>query len=203
MQVKICGIKTKNDLKKAVKTRADEVGFVVGIPTSPRNISFSKAKKLLKGNKEKKVIVTLAENAERIIKELNPEILQVHGGTKREWKRIMKIAGKIEIRRALKADEKVINELKNLRKCKILLDYGITGGTGKTPDWKICKKIVQEAHSLGMKVILAGGLTPGNVKKAIKIVKPDGVDVASGVETKRKKDFSKIKKFIINAKQLP
>ena len=63
----------------------------------------------------------------------------------------------------------------------ILLDTykkGKFGGTGETFDWNLAI----EAKALGMPLILAGGLKPENVKKAINIVKPFAIDVNSGIE---------------------
>jgi len=67
----------------------------------------------------------------------------------------------------------------------IVLDTSIagrTGGTGKTFDWQA----VADAFGVepfGIPVILAGGLNPANVAQAIKVLKPDVVDVSSGVES--------------------
>ena len=70
------------------------------------------------------------------------------------------------------------------------------GGTGKVFDWNL----VHPAKKYGA-VILAGGLTPNNVRQAIHRVKPYGVDVCSGVESLPGiKDHKKVKAFIKNAK---
>jgi phosphoribosylanthranilate isomerase len=82
----------------------------------------------------------------------------------------------------------------------LLLDTaaGEIGGTGKEHDWSISKEIVERVKK---PVILAGGLNPDNVTKAIALVKPYAVDVSSGVESEvRKKDAVKVKKFIEKAK---
>ena len=74
---------------------------------------------------------------------------------------------------------------------------GQLGGTGETFDWRLAV----EAKKSG-KIILAGGLTPENVGRAIEQVRPYGVDVSSGVEERiGKKDHSKLKRFIETAKQ--
>ncbi len=70
------------------------------------------------------------------------------------------------------------------------------GGTGKTFDWGVAKAVAQE-HTL----LLAGGLTPENVAQAVTLVKPWGVDVASGVETNGVKDAAKIVRFIQEAQR--
>ncbi|MDE7404721.1 MAG: phosphoribosylanthranilate isomerase, partial [Lachnospiraceae bacterium] len=69
----------------------------------------------------------------------------------------------------------------------LLLDNGL--GTGETFDWSL----IQDIHR---PFFLAGGLTPQNVKDAISLTHPYGVDTSSGVETDGCKDYAKIKAFI-------
>jgi phosphoribosylanthranilate isomerase len=65
------------------------------------------------------------------------------------------------------------------------------GGTGETFNWKLAEKV-----SARFPIIIAGGLTPANVGKMIGKVKPWGVDISTGVESKGQKDISKIRLFI-------
>jgi len=69
---------------------------------------------------------------------------------------------------------------------------GVPGGTGQGFDWNIAAGLSREGHSF----ILAGGLSPETVGRAIEEVQPWGVDVSSGVETGSVKDPEKIKAFI-------
>lgn len=84
----------------------------------------------------------------------------------------------------------------------ILLDAhapGAYGGTGQTLDWASIP--AQREKLLGLPLILAGGLTPDNVAEAIRLARPDAVDVASGVESSPgKKDPAKVRDFIAAAK---
>jgi phosphoribosylanthranilate isomerase len=92
-------------------------------------------------------------------------------------------------------NEKDIIPIKKYKPDAILLDgYSEKnmGGTGTSFDWKIVRNI-----KTSIPIIVAGGLTTLNVSRAIKIVKPYGVDVSSGVESSPgKKDRKLIKKFI-------
>jgi len=69
------------------------------------------------------------------------------------------------------------------------------GGTGRTHDWRISRKIVE---SVRVPVFLAGGLTPENVQAAIHEVQPFGLDVCSGLRTDGKLDEQKVKRFFEN-----
>jgi len=76
---------------------------------------------------------------------------------------------------------------------------GASGATGKTHDWKVSRHLVELSDR---PVILAGGLTPENVKRAILEVRPAGVDSHSGVEDRTgRKDREKVQKFLAEAKE--
>jgi phosphoribosylanthranilate isomerase len=95
-----------------------------------------------------------------------------------------------------------LNSFAGLADCStvLLLDNSSDahpGGTGKTFDWKDAAPAVKSLAVSGVKVVVAGGLTPGNVAEAVRILHPWGVDVSSGVESRPgKKDPEKIRAFI-------
>lgn len=87
----------------------------------------------------------------------------------------------------------------------ILLDSGnpraqrkTLGGTGRTHDWEISRRIVEAAN---LPVFLAGGLAPENVSEAVRRVKPFGVDVCSGVRTDGRLDEEKLTAFVQAVRQ--
>jgi phosphoribosylanthranilate isomerase len=76
-------------------------------------------------------------------------------------------------------------------------DFRQPGGTGKTFDWKRAVPIAEGMRRGGLKLVVAGGLTPSNVAEAIDTLKPWGVDVVSGVEASPgKKDPEKVRAFV-------
>jgi phosphoribosylanthranilate isomerase len=76
-------------------------------------------------------------------------------------------------------------------------DLRTPGGTGKTFDWKKAVPIAEGMRQSGMKLVVAGGLTAANVSDAMRILKPWGVDVVSGVEAKPgRKDPEKVRAFV-------
>ncbi|MCK5329969.1 MAG: phosphoribosylanthranilate isomerase, partial [Candidatus Marinimicrobia bacterium] len=71
------------------------------------------------------------------------------------------------------------------------------GGTGRSHDWEISRRIVE---LVDVPVYLAGGLNPGNVSEAIQTVQPFGVDVCSGVRSGNSLDMEKLASFIAAVK---
>lgn len=69
------------------------------------------------------------------------------------------------------------------------------GGTGRTHDWRLSRKIVETVR---LPVFLAGGLTPANVAAAMQAVRPFGVDVCSGLRTEGRLDEAKVRRFFAN-----
>jgi phosphoribosylanthranilate isomerase len=72
------------------------------------------------------------------------------------------------------------------------LDIKVLGGTGKVHDWSLSRKIVEQSK---VPVFLAGGLHAGNVKEALDIVQPFGLDLCSGVRTNKALDRTKLDAF--------
>ncbi len=210
MRVKICGLMRLGDVIAAVNEGADAVGFVVESPSSPRNLPLTKAQELMKTVRvfSTKVVVTSSHDPRRIVKacsKLKPDALQLHYHTP---KLVHKLRKKQSSTSLILATE--VGGTSSLKQAKsvsryadaVLADSPSTtgmGGTGRTHDWRFTARIRNtiRPHPL----ILAGGLTPSNVKGAIEIVRPFAVDVSSGVEkTVGVKDHGKIREFILNAK---
>ena len=212
VRAKICGLTREEDLAVAVAAGADAVGFLVGVPSSPRNLTLERAETLL-GQVPvfvDSVVVTAPKSIEWLIEvceRLKPSAIQIHG---KEQLDSSKIRERIKHSRLIKTvyvtedalNERVIEDLKTFD--AILLDSfskGQYGGTGKTHDWTLSKQIKEAVAPVP--VILAGGLKPENVKEAILAVDPYAVDVASGVEASPGvKDHMKVRAFVENAKQI-
>ena len=210
--MKICGLTREEDLAIAVSMGADAVGFLVGVPESPRNLTLKRAENLLSKVPIfiDKVVVTPPKSIEWLLEVnnmLKPSAIQIHGKNELDSKIIQ---NSIKDTRLIKTiyvtknslNKKIIEYLKTFD--AILLDsFNKTqyGGTGKVHDWKLSRQIKKALEPIP--VILAGGLTPDNIKEAILTVKPYAVDVASGVESNPGiKDDKKIRTFIENAKQI-
>ena len=211
VRVKICGITRKEDLDAAVEAGADAVGFVVGVASSPRNLSLKEAETLIRQVPlfVKSVLVTVPQSIDDFApyKKLNPDVIQIHGDNLHASASIrMKLPSTMLIRGV---NAQVANDLEAVAKASKLFDAvlldsfveGQYGGTGVVHDWELSRsvrKVIQPKP-----LILAGGLNPENVAEAVRTVEPYAVDVSSGVEQKpRVKSHKKIVEFIKNAKDV-
>jgi len=210
VRVKICGITREEDLAVAVAAGADAVGFLVGVSSSPRNLTLERAERLLRQVPifVDSVVVTAPQNINglaEICEKLKPNAIQIHG--KKSYS-ASELREQIKDSRLIKTvyvtavlNETAIEELKAFD--AVLLDSftkGQYGGTGRVHDWNLSRQIREAVDPLPL--ILAGGLKPENVKEAILTVQPYAVDVASGVELQPAvKDHEKIRAFVENAKE--
>ena len=209
MRVKICGITRPYDLEAAIRYGADAVGFVVGT-TSSRNLTINAAKKLMKQVPvfNTKVAVTSSTDPKilrKIADVLQPDALQLHNHNKTIVKTLRDHNASLPLILAAQIDGKSPEHAKRVSKYSdaLIVDSSSRtgmGGTGCIHDWTITSRIRDMIYPLPL--VLAGGLTPLNVRSAIQKVRPYAVDVSSGVE-KRKgvKDHTKMKEFIMNAKE--
>lgn len=212
MKTKICGIRNESDARAAINAKADAIGFLVGIThLAEDKISPLDAKKIIEKHNQDihTVLVTHLQSEKDIIeltKYLNTYALQIHDYVPAHIvKRIKESLPSTFIIKAIHVTtfEKTLlqfEEFKNVADALLLdsISPGRIGGTGKTHDWIISQGITKISPT---PVILAGGLNPENVGKAIQSVRPDAIDVNSGVETNGFKDVNKIKKLIDNANE--
>ncbi len=199
-RVKICGITNERDVAVAIEAGADALGFVF-YEKSPRFVTREVARDIIAGVPPfvTTVGVFVNETAD-VIKGLRDRVrldrVQLHGDEDPEFARLLG-PGVIKALRIKGAEDILV--MKDYNATAFLLDAfvdGKPGGTGAAFDWAIAV----EAKRYG-RVILSGGLTPGNVAEAVKRVAPYAVDVSSGVESSPGvKDPDKIRRFIEEAK---
>jgi len=210
VMVKICGITREKDLTTAAAAGADAVGFVIGVASSPRNLTMEKAKKIVEQASFSidKVVVTVPNSINFLVKiyeKLKPDAIQIHGENLSEDFPFQERLPDVRLIKAIHV--KSSNVVETAVKASkffdaVLLDSfvrGKYGGTGVVHDWELSKRVKEAIFPKPL--ILAGGLTPENVKDAVRFVQPYGVDVSSGVESRPGiKDPEKVLAFVENAK---
>jgi phosphoribosylanthranilate isomerase len=185
--VKICGITNEEDAVAAIEAGADALGFNI-VPRSKRYVDLdSAANWVAKLPRETwKVAVTADpdwEDACRIGQLPFIDALQLHGNESQAFCRRLRDAGFPFAKAVPVTGSKSLADLPDYFTDTMILDSKTGegfGGTGKTFPWKFAPEFVR--HHPKINVILAGGLNPENVTEAVRLVKPRGVDVTSGVE---------------------
>jgi len=201
MQVKICGITTIEDATAAVAAGADALGLVF-YPASPRYIDMDRAAAIAAAVPPFVTLTGLFVNAavedvRAVLGKVPLNLLQFHGDEDagyceqflRPYIKALRMKDGLDVLAAMH---------EHPRARGFLLDAyrpGVPGGTGETFDWQ---RVPQ--HS-GRPVVLAGGLSPDNVARAIEAARPQAVDVSGGVEAvPGRKDPEKVRAFIEAAK---
>jgi phosphoribosylanthranilate isomerase len=204
--VKICGITNPADAEGAIAAGADALGFNFW-PGSERYLEPTDAAKWIRDLPDTVTRVAVLVNptpayAKEIAAIDGIDCLQLHGAESPEfclslvkaqnplWKAIMMTGPEIP--------------LPDFHTNRLLLDTAAAqkfGGTGTTFPWNWARDLI--VANPAREFILAGGLSPENVAKAISQTRPFGVDVASGVETRpRRKDIYRVRDFITAARSV-
>jgi phosphoribosylanthranilate isomerase len=215
MWVKICGTTNLEDALAAVDAGADALGFVFA--ESPRRVEPGVAREIVRSMPEgiEKVGVFVNETAERIseiVQQAGLTAVQLHGDESLEFANQLAEHRRLRVIPVLPITKIREVERQTGAVCimpgplidTILIDSAMRdkrGGTGRTWDWGLSRGFTQAFRAGKVKVIVAGGLTPRNVRAAIETMLPWGVDVASGVEREPgKKDHEKVREFVKAAK---
>jgi phosphoribosylanthranilate isomerase len=208
--IKICGLKTPAALDAALDAGADLVGFVF-FPPSPRHIGFEAARILGERvkNRARKVAVSVDANDELLkscVAALKPDLLQLHGREPPERVAVIRSRFGLPVMKALPITERAdLSSVHLHANVADLLMFDARapreatrpGGLGKAFDWHLLENL-----TLRVQFFLSGGLDAGNVAEALRIARPDGLDVSSGVEhAPGEKDVDKIRAFIRAARE--
>jgi phosphoribosylanthranilate isomerase len=196
--VKICGITNEDDALLATALDADALGFVFA--PSPRRVD--------------------PETVRDIVRRLPREVHTIGVFRDERPERIVEIVGRAGLRGVQLHGDEPASEVKWIRErvqfviqafaagdpalrtagksaADIILVDSPDPGSGKVFDWRLA-----EGAPRGKRILLAGGLTPENVGDAIRLVRPWGVDVSSGVERQAgRKDPGKLRRFVIGARE--
>jgi phosphoribosylanthranilate isomerase len=199
-----------------VRLGVDHIGVLVGDGSFPRELSIAQTKAIFSAVPVGHTRVALSllptlEEVARVVEETKPDIVQVQAEIENfsvTMTRALKLRfPEVSIMRAIPViDEASIETAASYRGVAdfLLLDsYDLGkrqfGALGRTHDWSLSRRIVDE---VGIPVILAGGLGPENVAAAISAVRPAGVDSKTRTDRldRSGKDLAKVHAFVAAAK---
>lgn len=200
--IKVCGITTVEDGVQCAEAGADAVGFVF-FPMSPRRMNAERAAAVARALPPFVLRVGVFVNAApgemaRVADAVGLDLLQLHGDEPpeafdrlpRRALKAVRVGKGFAPREALDYEGRAAGLLVDTRSPG---DTLMPGGTGRTFDWSL----VGEVRARSRFLVLAGGLGPENVADAVAAVRPDAVDVSSGVEAlPGRKDLRLVRAFV-------
>jgi len=222
--IKICGITNLEDAMVAAEAGADALGFVF-YEKSPRKVESAQVREIVSALPERleKVGVFVrkpTDEMEMVAEEAGLTAWQSHVDLKRTTLQKLSQTGGFFVlpEKKMTSARKIYVSLPaeflldgdgyrglgwpkgtDTMLSALFIDSGsglVPGGTGKTFDWRQLEPAIQPL-SMNFNVVVAGGLNPENVDKAMEVLHPWGVDVSSGVEAKPgKKDPDKVRAFV-------
>ena len=212
--VQVAGVIDNTEAQLLQQCGVRYLGFPLRLPVHREDLTEEAAAAIIKSLAPPVfgVLITYLDKAKEIAGfsyALGARIVQLHGDIDRdELKRLKTLDPNLTVIKSLvigmrddKALEATLSELSPFVDAFITDTFdpktGASGATGKTHDWRVSRRLVELADR---PIILAGGLTPANVKRAILEVRPAGVDSHTGVEgSSGRKSREKVQKFLSEA----
>lgn len=215
-RVKICCIGNHAEAELAIRHGAHALGLVSEMPSGPGVIADELAREIASRVPPgvASVLLTSRQDAARIVEQqryVRANTIQIVDcltrGTHRDLRDALPGIALIQVVHVRDGDSLAEASAAGPEVDALLLDSGDQrlavkqlGGTGRTHDWTISRRIVEQSRR---PVFLAGGLTPENVRRAVAEVQPFGVDVCGGVRTGGRLDERKLAAFIEGAAGRP
>jgi phosphoribosylanthranilate isomerase len=214
--IQIAGVIDASEAEMLQQCGVRYLGFPLRLPVHREDLTESDAATIIKSLTPPVfgVLITYLDRASEIsafCDAIGARIVQLHGEIDcDELKQLKTLAPSLTVIKSLvvgmhhaKTLEAKVSELSPFVDAFITDTFdpktGASGATGKTHDWRVSRRLVELSDR---PVILAGGLTPENVKRAILEVRPAGVDSHTGVEDSTgRKSGEKIQKFISEARE--
>ena len=212
--IQIAGVTDWEEAEMLMRCGVKYLGFPLRLPVNKEDLTENEASRIIRTLEPPcyGILITYLDKAGEIVEfcsQLGTQIVQIHGDIEpRELEKLKCIKPDLTIIKSLvigfhsaKQLELVIENTSSFVDAYITDTFdattGASGATGKSHDWAVSKRFVALSKR---PVILAGGLTPDNVKNAIIKVRPAGVDVHTGVEdSSGRKDQRKVEKFVREA----
>lgn len=202
-KIKVCGITTPEDGCLAAEYGADAVGLVLA--ESPRKVGVEEARKITAALPLGilKVGVFVDEEPAKVLRiaaEVGLDYAQLHGDESPEVVAAVR-GGGLKVMKAFRVRGTAsLEALRYYEADLYLLDaYSgeARGGTGELFDWVLAKSLKGRGN-----IVISGGLTPENVRQAIRFFEPYGVDASSSLEdTPGKKNAERVRRFVSAAKE--
>ena len=213
--IQVAGIRDHAEAALLQECGVEYLGFPLRLPVNREDLTEAEAAEIIGSIRlpARGVLITYLDRAEAIAdfcRALSARMVQLHGDISaaelarlRELDRGLTIVKSLVVgRHPVAVLERLAVELAPFVDGFLTDTYapetGAAGATGRTHDWSVSRRLVELSSR---PVILAGGLTPANVREAIAAVRPAGVDVHTGVEdASGRKDRAKVVKFLAEAR---
>ena len=191
LDIKICGLKTPDALDAALRWGPSHVGFIF-FGKSPRNVAPAEAGTLrqpARGRARAVAVTVDADDAflDEIVSAMSPEVIQLHGAETPERVQAVKKRYGLPVMKAFSISEAA--DLERIVPFKGVADRFLfdakppkgsvlPGGNGVSFDWALLA-----ALDPGIDYMLSGGLNAANIRDALRLSNPPGIDISSGVES--------------------
>jgi phosphoribosylanthranilate isomerase len=219
-KVKICGTTSIHDACLAADAGADYSGVLVDVASSERSLTATQAVEIANASPIPTVLLLYnrtTPDIQKAVYQIQPFAVQLLGQetpqqveklkravTCQLWKSVYLPAGSPEnvdmpaVRTQMQAYRDAGADFLLFDTVDTSIDPPRYGGTGKTCDWHVAAELISESS---LPVFFAGGIRPENVKDAIETIKPQGIDLCSGVEaSKGIKDKLKLEQLMKQVK---